>query len=111
MSRLFAAADKRLLATALFILLTTNATHAQVPAMATKAGHTDPLDAAAAVPPLTYESSFNGYRLLGNDKVGGWKEANDNVGRIGGWRVYAREAAEPIKPAAMPPAAGGHTAH
>ena len=58
-------------------------------------GRSNPLDASAAVPQLTYESSFRNYRPLGNDKVGGWKEANDNVGRIGGWRVYAREAATP----------------
>ena len=59
------------------------------------AGRSNPLDASAAVPQLTYESSFRNYQPLGNDKVGGWKEANDNVGRIGGWRVYAREAATP----------------
>ena len=58
-------------------------------------GRSNPLDASAAVPQLTYESSFRNYQPLGNDKVGGWKEANDNVGRIGGWRVYAREAATP----------------
>ena len=57
----------------------------------------DPLDAKAAVPQLIYRSSLADYRVFPDDKLGSWKEANENVGRIGGWRAYAREAqqAEP----------------
>jgi hypothetical protein len=36
--------------------------------------------------------------------VGSWREANDTVNRIGGWRAYAREAKQPQSP---PPATTG----
>ena len=55
----------------------------------------DPLDAKASVPALSYRSSFSRYRGLGDDKPLSWREANDAVARIGGWRVYAREAQQP----------------
>lgn len=55
----------------------------------------DPLDAAASVPGLTYRSPFARYRGLADDKPVSWREANDAVARIGGWRVYAREAQLP----------------
>jgi hypothetical protein len=35
------------------------------------------------------------YQPFSDEKVVPWKEANDNVGRIGGWREYAREARAP----------------
>lgn len=41
---------------------------------------------------LPYQSTFDGYRRFSDEKVGSWREANDNVGRIGGWREYAKEA-------------------
>ena len=80
----------------------------------TRSARPDPLDAKAGVPATTYESSFTQYRRLGEEKVVSWREANDNVARIGGWRVYAREAQQPdpapaaapaAKPAAATPAA------
>lgn len=43
--------------------------------------------------PVHYKSPFSDYRPLGEDKRTPWKAANDEVGKIGGWRVYAREAA------------------
>jgi hypothetical protein len=55
----------------------------------------DPLDAGASVPTVVYRSNLAGYRRLGNDKPIPWREANETVGRIGGWRAYAREANEP----------------
>lgn len=39
-----------------------------------------------------YQSAFEGYQAYSDDKVLSWKESNDTVGKIGGWRVYAREA-------------------
>ena len=39
-----------------------------------------------------YRSAFDGYRHHADQPVGSWREANDRVGRIGGWRAYAREA-------------------
>ena len=54
---------------------------------AAKAARPDPLDAKAAVPVLSYESSFAQYRQLGDEKPVSWRDANDIVARIGGWRV------------------------
>jgi hypothetical protein len=48
--------------------------------------------AAVAKPELPYRSPFEGYRRYADEPVVSWKDANDNVGRIGGWRVYAQEA-------------------
>lgn len=64
---------------------------------AQSAAHTrpDPLDPKANVPALTYQSSFLQYRSLDEVKPVSWRDANDTVARIGGWRVYAREARQP----------------
>ena len=61
----------------------------------TSASKPDPSDAGASVPPVIYDSSFARYRTLAEPEVAPWKETNDTAGRIGGWRVYAREAREP----------------
>lgn len=63
----------------------------------------DPLDARAVVPPATYRSALAGYRSAASTPAPaiGWKQANDEVTRIGGWRAYAREAAA-SEPAAAP---------
>ncbi len=55
----------------------------------------DPLDAKAAVPAVTYRSGLAAHRRLGEAEPVPWREANDRVGRIGGWRAYAREANAP----------------
>lgn len=55
----------------------------------------DPLDATAAVPPLAHRSALHAYRRLDQNTALSWREANDRVGRIGGWRAYAREANAP----------------
>lgn len=57
----------------------------------------DPADANTVNPPTIYQSPFTDYRPLGEDKNIPWKDANDTVGKIGGWRVYAREAADAMK--------------
>ena len=58
----------------------------------------DPLDAKASVPSVAYESAFAQYRRFSDEKLIPWREANDTVTRIGGWRVYAREAQQPDPP-------------
>lgn len=58
----------------------------------------DPLDASAQVPTLVYESSLSTYKRLGEIEALSWREANDRVARIGGWRAYAREANAPDAP-------------
>jgi hypothetical protein len=86
--------------------LTAQAQSATPPIAANAATRPDPLDAKAGVPALTFESSFSRYRRSGDDKALSWRDANDAVARIGGWRVYAREAQEPASsaPAASAPA-------
>jgi hypothetical protein len=64
----------------------------------------DPLDPKARVPATRYESSLGQVRRIGDDKPVAWREANEAVARIGGWRVYAREAQQPDAPASTPPA-------
>lgn len=56
------------------------------------AARADPLDPNARVPALNHSSSFALYLRLAEDAPISWREANDHVTRIGGWRVYAREA-------------------
>ncbi len=68
----------------------------------------DPLDPKASVPAMRYSSSLAQHRSGGDAKPVSWKEANDAVARIGGWRVYAREAqqsdpASTAKPATAAP--------
>ena len=88
-------------------LLATLAVQAQP---AAKAARPDPLDPKASVPALNYVSSFTQYRLLGDEKPVSWRDANDTVTRIGGWRVYAREAQQP-DPAPAAPAASAAVAN
>jgi hypothetical protein len=109
------------------LLATLTAAQAQTSAAAARP---DPLDPKASVPTLRYESSFAQYRRLGEEKPVSWRDANDTVTRIGGWRVYAREAQQPdtapttapasapaAKPSDNPPAAklmpmpAGHGGH
>lgn len=95
----------------------------------------DPLDAQARVPPVAYRSPLAGYRSWTEQPVGSWRETNETVNRIGGWRAYAREGlpgttpAAPAAPAAtaapaagpasaprpaepaVPPAPAGHAGH
>jgi hypothetical protein len=53
----------------------------------------DPLDAKAATAPLVYRSPLAGYKKLAAEAPPvAWRDANDAVERIGGWRAYAREA-------------------
>ena len=63
----------------------------------------DPLDPKAGIPTLSYQSSFSQYRRLDDGKLISWRDANDTVTRIGGWRVYAREAQQPDLAAPMAP--------
>lgn len=83
-----------------------------------RTGRPDPLDPRASVPALVYRSSLAPARPGADDKPIAWREANDQVARIGGWRAYARQAQqtdpEPgARPApALPSTApAGHAGH
>jgi len=77
----------------------------------------------AAPAPLPYRGPLAGYRQFSDEKVVSWQEANDTVGRIGGWRAYARESQQPgaaapvspgntvTAPAPAPAPAAGHGGH
>lgn len=70
----------------------------------------DPADPAAQVAAAEYQSPFAGYRQFADRGVGPWRELNEEVARIGGWKAYAREvfeANEAAKRAAPPPSAKG----
>lgn len=59
-----------------------------------------------------YRSALENYQPYADEKVRPWKEANDAVRAIGGWRTYAKEANEqsgktPASPAgSVDPATG-----
>jgi hypothetical protein len=79
----------------------------------TDAAAQETLPAARFVPPaLVYASVFQHYHGYREEKVASWREANDTVRRIGGWRSYLEEAAPSAQPAIAPPENDGrHPGH
>jgi hypothetical protein len=66
--------------------------------------------AATTVTPLKFESTLSRYKPMTDQKLGSWREANDTVTRIGGWRAYLKEAQAPDDKSPTPtnaPAAPG----
>lgn len=72
--------------------------------------------AAPSAAPPAFRSAMDGYQPYSEEKMQDWKQANDRVGQIGGWREYAREASraetpdasQAAKPDLQPaPATGG----
>lgn len=76
-----------------------------LPAMAQNNTSAPPPQSVAAPTPLPYTSALQGYQPFVDEKVRSWKESNDTVGKIGGWRAYAKEAAEPEAKSSQTPAA------
>ncbi len=65
-----------------------------------------------APPSLSYSSVFNNYHGYQDQEVASWLEANETVGRIGGWRYYLEEAfQEPPHPVTQPEDARQHSGH
>ena len=68
----------------------------------------DPTDPAAIVPVAPYESAFAGYKILresSDSPAKAWRDANDEMGRIGGHAGQIKDAADqamPAAPASMP---------
>jgi len=91
-------------------LLTLSAATAQTPS---KSPDTDPINAQATVPPAVHRSAITTYRSAGDQSVGSWREANQTVNRIGGWRTYAKERAAEEVPSSPsnPPRSEGHVGH
>lgn len=66
--------------------------------------------AAASAPVAAtpaYRSAFEGYAGHAEVPLRPWREVNDQVGRVGGWRVYARES----QASGATPATGAHAGH
>ena len=59
---------------------------------------------------LVYESSFQNYQRYSASDIQTWKQANDTVKDIGGWREYAKEIAKDTdtKPSSANPSHGAH---
>jgi len=75
-------------------------------AVATTAQAAPPNPADASLPsPLQYTSAISTYQAYADTQVQPWRESNDNVGRIGGWRTYAKEATATSKTAPEAPQA------
>ena len=55
--------------------------------------------------PLAFESTLSRYKPITDQKLGSWREANDTVTRIGGWRSYLKEAQAPDAKTTTPQAA------
>jgi hypothetical protein len=53
---------------------------------------------------IRYQSMLDGYQPYKEQPVSSWRQANDVVEKIGGWRAYAREAgtSEAVQPGAIP---------
>jgi len=62
-----------------------------VPSSANTGAH-DAQNAAISVPPVLYRSAFENYRPFTAEKIRPWRETNDTVSSIGGWRTYLRES-------------------
>lgn len=100
----------RLLITWLALSATLSVQSAELP-VATSAASKAPLRSdprVAIVAPTDYRSAFSGYRAISDEPAASWREANDLVARIGGWRVYARESQQPAAAAQTPAATEPH---
>ena len=71
---------------------------------------------------LRFDSVLSRYQPMTDQKLGSWREANDTVARIGGWRTYLKESqtpdaaaprakTDPVAPAAAPPTTNPHAGH
>lgn len=63
---------------------------------------------AASGQPPAWHSALDGYQPFSEEKTTPWREANETVQSVGGWRAYAREAAQAASaPASTPKASRG----
>lgn len=60
---------------------------------------------------LSYQSALTGYEPYREQKVNDWRQANDKVGEIGGWRAYAKEMRMAAPASGQEQPAPGHDAH
>ena len=75
-------------------------------AVAQSGARPDPADPNARVPETAYRSAFDGYRNHALSKQAPWRDANQEVGRVGGHVGILREQAARDKSARDKDAAG-----
>ena len=63
-----------------------------------------PTRAASSAASDAYRSAFEGYRPFADQALAPWKQTNDTVRDVGGWRAYAREAQSAASASAPAPA-------
>lgn len=72
----------------------------------------DPAEPKSATLVRPYESAFKGYRPYVDPEIARWREVNDEVGKLKGHVGHVPQQPGAVaKPAAKPPAQGGHGAH
>ena len=79
---------------ALLVLGTLMPAQAQHKSEESQPAVTEPSPAAPRLSVPEYRSPLSAYKPYAESDSPGWKQLNDQVGEIGGWRVYAREAFE-----------------
>lgn len=68
--------------------------------------------APGTAPVAGYRSAFEGYQRFDDEPLRSWQDSNATVGRIGGWRAYARQAQAPAsQPAAAAKGAEAREGH
>jgi len=82
----------------LALALWASAAHGQAAAPKAPVAPGTPATAQQDTTPAAFRSALEGYQPYADDRMVPWKEANDSVGRIGGWREYARHARQPHAP-------------
>lgn len=88
------------------------------------AAQPDPFDGNVPLPAWTYQSPFDGYRPLADEKLQPWRESNELARRLGGWSAYAggktpdagvpepgNDAKSPPVAPAKPSSQGAHPSH
>ena len=60
---------------------------------------------------LQYKSAIGSYQAYVDQEVLSWREANDRVGRIGGWRSYAKEISTGQPTSEEPTSPDAHAPH
>ncbi len=93
------------------VLLSVTSTHAQPTSGAVPAA---PNNSASQAAPFQYSSIFTQYHPFKEQLLLPWREANDAVEKIGGWRFYAKEAQQADKdekPSELPTNNDPHSGH
>jgi hypothetical protein len=89
--------------TTVLVAVTLLAASASIQAQPTaRSARADPGDPTTRVPAVVYESSLTASQLP-SEAPPSWRQANDTVARIGGWRAYAREAQQSAEPRVSSP--------